>query len=134
MTDNSTPSRDEAMAELLEMDGKLYGDVSLKNKLVAAILSHPPETMTEAERKADELLLAMARAQGVGAGRRAIDSAPKDGTRFLAGQWFVEQGKPVFDCAVTWWSHTRGFSGDTRIEQPTHWRPLLPAPSTKGEG
>jgi nitrate reductase assembly molybdenum cofactor insertion protein NarJ len=31
-----------------------------KNKLVSAILSYPPETMAEAERRADEILEALA--------------------------------------------------------------------------
>ncbi len=65
---------------------------------------------------------------------KPIETAPMDGTHFLAGQWFIEAGKPEFHCAVTWWSSTWGFGGDTRVEDPTHWMPLPEPPSTQTEG
>jgi hypothetical protein len=46
--------------------------VTLKNKLVAAILSYPPETMAEAERRADAILAALPQTEVSEALREAL--------------------------------------------------------------
>ena len=80
----------------------------------------------------DEVRQALA-SGGPDGGWQTMDSAPTNGTHFLAGQWFVDDGEPDFHCAVTWWSNTWGFGGDTRVENPTHWQPL-PSPPQSAEG
>lgn len=56
-----------------------------------------------------------------------IATAPRDGTKFLAGQWTVEDGQPVFDYEVLWWSTSWGFGGGGNVTGPSVWMPL-PAP------
>ncbi len=66
-----------------------------------------------------------------------ISTAPKDGTMFLA--WSDERGYIVCNqppnCAIGLW-HLRGSGwcggADNRAQVATHWAPLLPLPSEKG--
>lgn len=57
-----------------------------------------------------------------------IDTAPKDGTPFLAGVWVIIDSTPVFDMHVTWWSSQWGFNGNANDANPTHWQALPPPP------
>lgn len=77
-----------------------------------------------AAQRIEELAAELSRLSALVAGWRPMDSAPKDGTRFLA-----LQGDRHFDC---WWKDAgygeAYWQDDADSEpDPTHWRPL-PAP------
>lgn len=61
---------------------------------------------------------------------KPIDTAPKDGTYVLVGQWMVDYEGPYFRMGVSWWSEQWGWGGNVP-DEPTHWMPLPPPP---GEG
>lgn len=52
-------------------------EMEAKNKLVSAILSYPPETMAEAERRADEILAALPQTEVSEAVREALEPFAK---------------------------------------------------------
>lgn len=72
---------------------------------------------------------------------RDISTAPKDGTHFIAGYFFLNPD-PIFDQAVICWDDDCEFftdggyddSLDEYISFPaTHWQPLTQAPETSKE-
>ena len=63
---------------------------------------------------------------------RSMKTAPRDGTKFLAGQWSVHDDEPDFDYEVIWWSPSWGFGGGADVDNATHWMPL-PSPPAKSD-
>lgn len=116
--------------------------VELKNKIVSAILSYPPDTMSKAEFMADQILAALDLTEEWG----PMETAPEG----VAVQYFLPHSrtgyfdtqevamKMVSDADVSYWTGLGPNSGDDITEwirQATHWRPLpdAPPPSTGGE-
>ena len=66
---------------------------------------------------------------------RPIETAPKDGTEFLAvwngdvvcAYWCVNDGKTLPGRRNNWYRST--FSQPSKNTDPTHWMPLPPAPA-----
>ena len=63
------------------------------------------------------------------AGWKPIETAPKDGTSFMAG-WFDWPSNPGCNmCPVKWHMGAWWESGeDDKVRTPTHWMPLPAAP------
>lgn len=61
-----------------------------------------------------------------------IETAPRDGQKFIGGQWIIDDGNPVFEQEVIWWSPSWGFGGGGYAGKPTHWMPL-PEPPTDAQ-
>jgi len=60
-------------------------------------------------------------------GRLPIETAPKDGTRFLVYEGFEPtQEQAYFDSEGELWPCT---NRSAFWQRPTHWRPLLPSPT-----
>ena len=64
---------------------------------------------------------------------RDISTAPRDGTKFIGGQWIIEDGEPLFEQEVIWWSPSWGFAGGGYVQKPTLWMPL-PSPPARTQG
>ncbi len=87
-----------------------------------------------------DAILNLAPVGGRGEGWRPIETAPKDGTRFLSWPAHLDGG--VTAAVETWWYEhpsTQGWitdafdCGDYEFA-PTHWQPLPPPPQEQEEG
>lgn len=116
-------------------------DQQLKNKIVSAILSYPPDTMSKAEFMADQILAALALPSDVW---RDISSMPDDGTPFLVEYEFSDKEAPEIVQVVHWSRDPEGsvvfqpFVGRGKSRPcirfyPRRWRPI-PQPPAQSEG
>lgn len=83
--------------------------------------------------------LAAAPASPAATGWQPIETAPKDGTFFIAtGFNYGKSSDPRHYCMALWeqgeWREASEWNGHSSLAYLTHWRPLPPAPSVDGEG
>jgi hypothetical protein len=62
-----------------------------------------------------------------------IETAPRDGTWILVGQWIIHDGGPFWNECVSWWTKSWGFNGN-KVAAATHWMPLPKPPSIVKDG
>jgi len=92
-----------------------------------------PHRGGDAQRKVADMLDAFARSLEAGGGWRPIETAPKDGTEFLA--WFESGLQDICYWCAPPRSAKAGFHrhGKAWTVGPTHWQPL-PAPPAQDGG
>ena len=74
----------------------------------------------------------------VAAGWMPIETAPKDGTRFVAiGRNYGIYSSTQHTCIAQWlrncWMEVSDWNETSELKYLTHWMPIPPAPSTEGE-
>lgn len=123
---------DMALSALSRQQGEAVAWQEIARKTIMQMFDVNSHDAELAVKCISEQLPAPALSPAKGEGWQPIETAPKDGTRFLA--W---RGGEIFDCnfpsgyALGKWTLNQSFNWCGEClhgDMPTHWQPLLPPP------